>query len=138
MGALALTAAVLATVSGLAVAFTSRAGNLALDSGHLADACLLLVVFSIVLGAFGSLLTSWAPRAALGWFGGLALASYLDDQIGSPLGLPGWVQNLSAFRLVGTPLLNGIDGRNLALMLLLTLAGVGSSILVMQRRDVGA
>jgi len=41
-------------------------------------------------------------------------------------------------KLFGAPLLNGVNGRNLALMLLLALAGIGSSILAIQRRDVGA
>jgi ABC-2 type transport system permease protein len=136
--ALVFTAAALATLSGLAVAFTSRAVNLALDSTRLADACLLLVLFSVVLGAAGLLFTSSVPRAAPALFGALLLASYLDDQIGSPLGLPRWVQDISPFRLVGAPLASGIDARSVALMLLLALVGLGSSILAMQRRDVGA
>jgi ABC-2 type transport system permease protein len=138
LGALALTTAVLAALSGLSVAFTSRSANLALDPAHLVDACLLLVLFSVVMGAAGSLLISWVPRAAPALFVGFVLASYLDDQIGGALGLPGWAQGISAFRLVGAPLTSGIDERNLALLLLLALAGLGSSILVMQRRDVGA
>ena len=138
LAALAFTAAVLAAVSGLAVGFTSRALNLALDSTHLADACLLLVLFSVVLGAVGSLLTSSVPRGAMALFGALVLAGYMDDQIGGPLGLPRWAQDISPFRLVGEPLANGIDGRSVALLLLLTLALAGSSILAMQRRNVGA
>ncbi|TMC51986.1 MAG: hypothetical protein E6J20_13970 [Chloroflexi bacterium] len=138
LGALAVTAAVLAALSGLSVAFTSRSANLALDPARLVDACLLLVLFSLVMGAAGSLLVSWVPRAAPALFVGFAFASYLDDQIGGALGLPGWAQSISAFRLVGAPLASGIDGRNLALLLLLALVGLGSSILVMQRRDVGA
>jgi polyether ionophore transport system permease protein len=135
---LAFTAAALAALSGLAVALTSRALNLALDSTRLADSCVLLVLFSVVLGAAGSLLTSSVPRAAPVLFGAILLGGYLDDQIGGPLGLPRWVQDVSPFRLVDAPLANGIDGRSVALLLLLTLAGVGSSILAMQRRDVGA
>jgi ABC-2 type transport system permease protein len=136
--ALAFTAVALGTLSGLAVAFTSGALNMGLDATHVADACLVLVLFGVVLGAAGSLLTSSMPRAAPVLFGGVLLASYLDDQIGGPLGLPRWVQEISPFRLAGAPLANGIDGRSVALLLLLTLAGVGSSILFMQRRDVGA
>jgi ABC-2 type transport system permease protein len=130
-------AAMLVALSGLAVALTSRAADLALDVAHLAGACVLLIAFSVVLGAAGSLLTSWIPRAAPALFGGFALASYLDDQIGGALGLPSWVQTMSAFRLVGAPLAHGLDGRNLALLLLLAMAGLGTSILLMQRRDVG-
>jgi ABC-2 type transport system permease protein len=138
LGALAFAAAALAALGGLAVAFTSRAENLALDPTHLAGACLLLVLFSVVLGAAGSLLTSSVPRAAPALFGALLLAAYLDDQIGGPLGLPRWAQDISPFRLVGAPLANGVDGRSTALLILLTLAVAGSSILAMQRRDVGA
>ncbi|HSS61919.1 MAG TPA: hypothetical protein VLK30_10735 [Candidatus Limnocylindrales bacterium] len=134
---LAITTAALAALSGLAVTFTSRALDLALDSARLADACLLLVLFSVVLGAAGSFLTSSVPRAAPALFGAIVLASYLDDQIGGPLELPGWVQAVSPFRLVGTPLATGIDARSVALLLLLTLVLVGSSILAMEKRDVG-
>jgi hypothetical protein len=48
------------------------------------------------------------------------------------------VQDISPFRLVGAPLASDIEGRSVVLLLLLTLAGIGSSILAMQRRDVGA
>jgi ABC-2 type transport system permease protein len=138
LAALGLTAAALAALGGVAVDLMSRALNLTLDSTRLADACLLLVLFGVVLGAAGSYLTSSVPRAAPAMFGAITLAAYLDDQIGGPLGLPVWVQDISPFRLVGAPLATGIDGRSAALFLLITLALAGSSILLMQRRDVGA
>jgi putative exporter of polyketide antibiotics len=86
----------------------------------------------------GSLLAAWNPRAAVGVLGAFAFASYLDTELGTIYKLPLWLQDLSAFKLFGTPLVSGVDGRNLALMLALAIAGVGSSILAMQRRDVGA
>jgi putative exporter of polyketide antibiotics len=91
-----------------------------------------------VFAAAGSLLTAWNPRAAVGLVAAFAFASYLDTELGPIFKLPLWLQDLSAFKLFGMPLLNGVDGRNLALLLLLAAAGVGSSILLMQRRDVGA
>src|SRR5262249_9229624 len=136
--AVAVGAAVLATLSGVAVGLTSRVVNLTLDVSNLIGACLLLVVFTVVLGAAGSLFTSWVPRATPALLGGVVLASYLDDQIGGALGIPGWLQTLSAFRLVGAPIANGVDGRNLVLMLLLALASTATSILFVQRRDVGS
>ena len=136
--ALAFTAAALSALSGLAVALTSRALNLEQDSSRLIDACLLLALFSVVFGSAGSLLASSAPRAAPVLFGALLFGAYLDDQIGGPLGLPRWAQDISPFRLIDAPLANGVDGRSVALLLLLTLAFLGSSILAMQRRDVGA
>jgi len=98
----------------------------------------MLVPFALVFAAAGSLLAAWNPRAAVGLLGAFAFASYLDTELGTIFKLPMWLQDLSAFKLFGTPLLTGIDGRNLALMMLLALAGLGSSILAMQRRDVGA
>ena len=85
----------------------------------------------------GSLLAAWNPRAAVGLLGAFAFVSYLDTELGSIFKLPGWVQDLSAFKLFGTPLLNGVDVNNLILMLVLLAAGLGGSILLMQRRDVG-
>jgi ABC-2 type transport system permease protein len=138
VAALGIAGAVLAAVSCIAVAFTSRAAGLALDTAHLAGACLLLVAFTLALGAVGSFFASWVPRAAPSLFGGFVLAAYLVDQIGGAIRTPGWVQSLSAFRLTGTPLVNGVVGGDLALLLLVASVGLGSSILLMERRDVGA
>ena len=137
LAALACATTVFTALSGLAVVLTSLAEDLTLDIAHVVSAVIVLVVFSVMLGGAGSLLTSWAPRVAPALFGGFVLASYLDNQVGAALGLPGWAQTLSPFRLVGAPLANGIHARNLALMLLLAVAGLGTSILLMQRRDVG-
>src|SRR6267143_494646 len=103
-----------------------------------APASLMLVPFALVFAGAGSLLAAWNPRAAVGLLGAFAFASYLDTELGTIYKLPLWLQDLSAFKLFGTPLLNGVNGRNLALMLLLALSGIGSSILAMQKRDVGA
>lgn len=137
-GCVAVTAAVLAALGGMAVAVTSGAMDLALDTTRLVTACVLLFLFTVAVGAAGLLFASWAPRAAAALIGGLVLAAYLDDQIGAGLGLPGWLQNLSPFRLVDDPLGRALDLRNLAVLALLVVAGLGSSILAMQRRDVGA
>ncbi|HET7419166.1 MAG TPA: hypothetical protein VFL27_02165 [Candidatus Dormibacteraeota bacterium] len=138
LAALALIAGVVAVLSGLAAGLTSRWANLALDPAHVAAAGLVLVLFGLVLGAAGLVFTSWAPRAAGTLFIAFVLAGYLDDQVGGALGLPGWVQSIGPFRLADSPLANGVEGRNVALLALLACAGVGISILLMQRRDVGA
>ena len=131
-------ALLIAAVSGVALFYASRSNGIDLDPGRLASASLLLVPFCLVFAAAGALLTAWNPRAAVGLLGAFAFASYLDIELGPIFKLPTWLLDLSAFRLFGTPLLTGVDGRNLALLLLFALAGVGSSILLMQRRDVGA
>jgi hypothetical protein len=98
----------------------------------------MLLPFALVFAGAGSLLAAWNPRAAVGLLGAFAFASYLDSELGVVYKLPLWLQDLSAFKLFGTPLLTGVDGRNLVLLLLLAVAGLGSSILAMQRRDIGA
>ncbi|HEX2647409.1 MAG TPA: hypothetical protein VHO95_09285 [Candidatus Dormibacteraeota bacterium] len=138
IAALTLGAAVMAVVSGLAVLYASSSQGIDLDHQRLIAASLLLVPFALVFSAAGAVLTSWRPRAAVFILGAVAFASYLDSEVGKILGWPVWVQDLSAFRLFGTPLSTGIDQRDLAIMVLLVLAGLGSSILLMQRRDVGA
>jgi ABC-2 type transport system permease protein len=138
MAVLTAGAAVIGLVSAVVLFFASRAAGIEVDAGQLTAACLLLVPFMLVFAGAGALLTAWNPRAAVALLGAFALLSYLDNELGAIYHLPGWVQSLSAFRLIGTPLVTGVDTRNLALLLLLAAAGVGSSILAMQRRDVGA
>ena len=138
LAALALTAAVLAATSGLAVGLTSLALNLSLDTTRLVGACVVLVLFAVLMGAVGLLLASWAPRAASILFGFVLLATYVDDQIGAALTLPRWLQDISSFKLAGAPLVSAVGSRSVALFLLLTLAALGSSILAFRRLDVGA
>jgi putative exporter of polyketide antibiotics len=59
-------------------------------------------------------------------------------QLGPLFKLPNWVQNLSAFKLYGQPLTDGIDRTGLAIMLAIVLVGFWASAIVMQRRDVGS
>ena len=138
MAVLVVASLLVAAVSGVVLFYASHAAGIDLDSRRLVEACLLLVPLVLVSAGAGALLAAWNPRAAVGLLGAFAFASYLDNELAPIYKLPAWVQSLSAFKLVGTPLLDGVDGRSLALMLALALAGVGSSILVMQRRDVGA
>ncbi len=138
MAVLAAGAVLIAGVSGIVLFYVSHAQGIDLNGQRLAAASLMLVPFALVFAGVGSLLAAWNPRAAVGLLGGFAFASYLDTELATIYKLPLWLQDLSAFKLFGTPLLNGVDGRNLALMILLACAGLGSSILAMQRRDVGA
>jgi ABC-2 type transport system permease protein len=135
---LALGALFIAAISGEAVFYASRSNGIELNGSRLAAASLMLVPFALVFAASGALLAAWNPRAAVGLLGAVAFASYLDTEVAALLKLPIWVQDLSAFKLFGRPLLEGVNWRNLSIMLLVVIAGVGSSILAMQRRDVGS
>ena len=138
MAVLAAGAVIVSAVSGVMLFFVSQQQGINLNVGRLVAASLMLIPFALVFAGAGSLLASWNPRAAAGLLGAFAFASYLDTELGPIFKLPLWLQDLSAFKLFGTPLLSGVDTRNLTLMLLLALAGLGSSILLLQRRDVGA
>jgi len=138
MATLIASALMIAAASGATLYYASHIQGIDLNPGRVVAASLMLVPFALVFASAGSLLAAWNPRAAVGVLGAFAFASYLDTELGSIYKLPLWVQDLSAFKLFGTPLLTGVDGRNLTLLLLLSLAGLASSILVMQRRDVGA
>lgn len=138
MAILTAGALVIAAISGAALYYESHAQGIDLNAQRLIAASLMLVPFALVFAGAGSLLAAWNPRAAVGLLGAFAFASYLDTELGTIYKLPMWVQDLSAFKLFGTPLVSGVDGRNLALLLLLAIAGIGSSILAIQRRDVGA
>ncbi|HKB18699.1 MAG TPA: ABC transporter permease subunit [Candidatus Dormibacteraeota bacterium] len=137
MAVLLVGALIVTGVAGLTLFYASHYQGIDLNGQRVVGASLMLVVFALVFAGAGSLLAAWNPRAAVGLVGGFAFASYLDNELATIYKLPAWVQDLSAFKLFGTPLLTGVDNRSLALMLLLALAGLGSSILVMQRRDVG-
>jgi ABC-2 type transport system permease protein len=138
MAVLAIAALVIASVSGEAVFYASHRQGIELNGQRLLAASLMLVPFALVFASIGSLLGAWNPRAAVGLLGAVAFASYMDAEISPLMKLPVWVQDLSAFKLFGRPLLDGVDGRSLAIMLLVVVIGVGSSILALQRRDIGS
>jgi ABC-2 type transport system permease protein len=135
---LALGALVIGAVSGVAVGLESHHQSIDLDAGHLAEASLLLVPFTLVFAAVGALLAARLPRATVGIVGVFAFASYLMLQIGPIFKLPGWVQNLSAFKLYGQPLTEGVDQTGLVIILAIVIVGFAASAIVMQGRDVGA
>jgi len=135
---LALGALIIAAVSGVAVGVESHYQSIDLDAGRLAEASLMLVPVTLVFAAFGALLAARLPRATVGILGTFAFASYLMLQLGPIFKLPEWVQDLSAFKLYGQPLIEGIDRTGLAIMVAIVLVGFWASAIVMQRRDVGA
>lgn len=136
--AAAVAATLIAGSSGVAVFYASRAQGIALDPHRVAEATLLLVPFALVFAGVGALLAAWNPRSAVGVLGALTFLAYMDTEVGPLLHLPAWMQDLSPFRLFGTPLVSGLDARNLTVMLAIALAGLASSILAMQRHDVGS
>jgi len=135
---LLLGALVIAALSGMAVGLESQYQSINLASGRIAEASLMLVPVALVFGALGALLAARLPRPTVGILGIFAFASYLMLQLGPLFKLPGWVQDLSPFKLYGQPLVEGIDRAGLAILVVIVLAGFCASTIVMQRRDVGS
>lgn len=135
---LTLGAIVIAAVSEVAVLIVAHYQAMDVSTQKVTEASLLLVPFALVFAAAGSVLAAWNPRAAVGLLGAFAFASYLVDEVGPIFKWPGWVQDFSAFKLFGMPLSSGIDRSGLAIMVAIILLGFGASILLMERRDVGA
>jgi len=136
--ALTVGAVLIAAVSGVAVALAAHYQAMNVSGERLAEGTLLLVPFALVFAAAGSVLAAWNPRAAVGLLGGLAFASYLVNELGPLFNWPVWLQDLSAFKLFGTPLSTGVDRSGLLIMIAIILVGFAGSILLMERRDVGA
>ncbi len=136
LAAAAAVAGLVAVSGGVALDLAARIEGLALDAGRVAGASLLLVPFALCFAAAGLLAASTRPRAATWALGALAAATYLDAEAGPALGFPAWLQELSPFKLYGTPLASGAGARSVSIMLLLVVLIGGSSILALQRRDV--
>jgi len=137
--ALAVGATMIAAVSGVTVAIATHYQGIYVNGSQLWEGTLLLVPFALVFAAAGSVLAAWNPRAAVGLLGGLAFASYLDNELGPLFRWPAWVQDLSAFKLFGNPLAPaGIDRSGFLIMVAIILVGFAASILLIERRDVGA
>jgi ABC-2 type transport system permease protein len=132
-GALIITA-----ISEVAVLAAAHYQAMDVSAQKVTEASLLLVPFALVFAAAGSILAAWNPRAAVGLLGAIAFGSYLVDEVGPLFKWPGWVQDFSAFKLFGMPLSSGPDRGGLAIMIAIVVLGFGASILVMERRDVGA
>jgi ABC-2 type transport system permease protein len=135
---LALGALVIAAASGVAVGLESHYQSIDLDGGRLAEASAMLVPVTLVFAAVGALLAARFPRPTVGILGVFAFASYLMLQLGPIFHLPGWIQNLSAFKLYGQPLTEGIDRTGLAILVVITVGGFWAAAIAMQRRDVGS
>jgi len=135
---LAFGAALIASVSGVVVAIASRNQGMDISAERLAEGSLLLVPFALVFAAAGSVLAAWNPRAAVGLLGAFAFASYLLAELGPLFRWPIWLQDISAFKLFGMPLSSGIDRTGLVTMIAIIIVGFGASILLLERRDVGA
>src|SRR5260370_14228291 len=78
---LAVGTLILAVVSGFAVGIEAHYQSIQLNGPRLIEASLLLVPFTLVYGAIGSLLASHRPRATVGLLAAIAFASDVEVQL---------------------------------------------------------
>jgi ABC-2 type transport system permease protein len=135
--ALAVAAALLSAVMGVVTYFGARSNGFELDTSRLLLACALMVPLCLCFAVVGLLLAGWRPRVAVGVLTFLTIAGYLITQLRALFALPAWMDNLSPFRLYGTPLSEGLYRTGLYAMLGIVLAGVTLALVASSRREVG-
>jgi ABC-2 type transport system permease protein len=127
---LAATAATVATVA------AGRAGDLGIPAGDLLVAGLnTLPAAVLVLGA-GTLLHGVLPRLAVPLTYALVAAAFLLEVVGSNVGLPGWLLDLSVLHHVAPAPAVSPDSRSAAVLVGLGMAAGGAGALALTRRDV--
>jgi ABC-2 type transport system permease protein len=129
---------IIAIAAGVALGFESSAQSITVGNRKLIEASLLLVPFSMMFAAVGSVIAARIPRAALGLLAGFAIASYFVTQVGPVFKWPEAVEDLSPFQLYGQPLSTGVDATGLAIMLIVIALGLAGSAFLMNRRDIAA
>jgi ABC-2 type transport system permease protein len=132
----AVAIALLAAVGSLAAAVTAAASGTSLDAGGVFRATWPLIPFGLTFAAAGAVGTAWWPRAAVGALGLLAFLSYLLADLAPLFNWPGWIANLSVFKLYGAPLTAGVFWPGVWTMVAITLAGFGLGVVLMQRREI--
>jgi len=83
-------------------------------------------------------LASWNPRAAVGLLGAFAFVSYMLAELGSRCSMAGLAPGLPAFKLYGMPSRRNRSAQPAHHRFAIIIVASGASILLMERRDVGA
>jgi ABC-2 type transport system permease protein len=114
----------------------ARGIDFALDRTVLA--AVLLVPFTVAVGAVGALWTSWRPAGAVAVLTGATVAGYFIQEVTPLYGWPDWLMNVSLFRLYGNPLVGAVDPEKVTALSAVALGGFVGASLLMRARDVGS
>lgn len=140
-GRLLVALALLTLAAGLAsgsALVAGRAGDLRISVGDLLVAGInALPAAAFVLG-MGTLLHGVVPRMAVGLTYALVAASFLLEVVGSNVGLPGWLLNLSVLHHVSPAPALSPDWRSALILVALGALAAGTGALALARRDVVA
>jgi ABC-2 type transport system permease protein len=135
---LAVTSALVSAAGSLAVAAEAPGQGIHLDAGRMVLATALLVLLALTFGAAGAVLTARLPRAAVPLLSAIAVVSYFMLALGPLFKWPDWTLDLSAFRLYGSPLTEGIFWTGLWGMTATTVVGFAIGLAAMRFREVGS
>lgn len=119
---------------------SSQPFSLALDAGYTAAGVgsftVLAIAISFVALAVGA--ATGRASAALGAGGGAAVVAYIANVIGRQSQDWGWLSDVSPFgwAFAEVPIMNGWDGRGLALLTGLSLVAFAAGLLAVNRRDI--
>lgn len=100
-------------------------------------AAVLLVPFTVALGAVGALWTSWRPQGAVFALTALTVVSYFLQEVTPLYGWPDWVLDISFFHLYGNPLVADPAWWRIAVLLTVCTAGFAGAAQLSRTRDVG-
>jgi ABC-2 type transport system permease protein len=120
-----------ASIAGVLVGVT-------LDSRNLAEATLGMIPLGLLMAAIGYLLAGWLRTAVdTGLISFLLAGWFFVSFIGPDLKLPDASLRLSAFYYYGTPLLNGMQPANLAVVVVVAAVALAVASLRFARKDIG-
>ena len=135
--ALATATAVVGVATLLSAWVTSAAAGVSLNDTYLAEATLGMIPMGLLIAAIGYLGSGWLRSAAdTGLLSFLLAGWFLISFVGPELKWPDATLRLSPFYYYGSPLLNGIEFANLALVVVVGAAALALATLRFARKDI--
>jgi ABC-2 type transport system permease protein len=135
--ALATATIVLGVVTLVASAAAVAVGGVSLDSTNLVEAILGMIPLGLLIAAIGYLAAGWLRTAADTGLLSFVLAGwFFISFVGPDLKWPDAALRLSAFYYYGTPLLHGLDGGKIAVVVAVGAVALALASLRFARKDL--
>lgn len=137
--ALATATVILGVVTLVASAAATAISGVSIDGTNLVEAIVGMVPLGLLMAAIGFLAAGWLRTAAdTGLLSFLLAAWFFISFVGPDLKWPDATLRLSAFYYYGTPLLHGLDGGKIAVVVAVGAAALALASLRFARRDIRA
>ncbi|MBL1079882.1 ABC transporter permease subunit [Nocardia sp. 2] len=138
--ALAVQIGIVTTVLGLSVIAGARAGKIEVPAGNIVAATAGLGLLGLAVGALTLLVGAVTGKRALtlGFAALLVVGGYLANSLGALIDGATWLRKLSPFHYAigDSPLMNGWNAGNLAVLAVLAAAAAGLALTVFNRREL--